>query len=216
MAAGDTASAAADTAPAAGAQVAPTPGARDTVPAPSAPPVTNLPNTGKIVLSGVPRLAAIVTVDGRRVQGDTLAVDAGTRLVEVRREGYEPFARTVRVPRGETVLVEVVLTAARPTATTASRADCADPASENYNLGGACFDSRPSVSEACVVPGPTGGQAVLAVKVLADGTVDSIRPMRRSLVNIAAIRFARNAHYTPAMKQGQPVTAWMRLPCRAR
>jgi hypothetical protein len=214
--AGDTASAAtADTAPAAAA-LTPAPVVRDTTLSPSAPPVTNLPNTGKIVLSGVPRLAAIVTVDGRRVQGDTVAVDAGTRHVEVRREGYEPFAKTVRVPRGETVLVQVVLTAARPAAPPASRADCADPASENYNLGGACFDSRPSVSEACVVQGPAGGQAVLAVKVLANGTVDSIRPMRRSLINIPAIRFARNARYTPAMKQGQPVTAWMRLPCRAR
>ena len=105
--------------------------------------------------------------------------------------------------------------------------DCGtdNPGIEYFNSND-CYDSAPSTTRAPVMAPPAGydGELMavqLAVRIGADGSVLRItRPGRQtadSRLRLAALRFAQDSlQYTPALKNRQPVEAWVRLNVRFR
>ncbi len=197
-------------------------------------PASELPPTGILLLTGVPSLAQ-VTVDGEPQTSNEITVDPGSKRIQVTKTGFDTFTTTVPVGRGDTVKVAVSLNpaqaappAARPAARPARRVDyCTDPtAVDEYNGDGSCFDTGPRATAAPLVPVPqevfaqNPSPVVLWVKVLADGTAETIKWVRQSSVQqftVQAARFAtRQMTYTPAERNGQAVDAWVRLALRAR
>jgi hypothetical protein len=181
----------------------------------AAPP---LPNTGTLALQGVPARAR-VTVDGEVRQGTTLTVDAGSRSVEIRAPGYEPYRVTVPVRRGGDTTVAVRMTRLQQTTPPADATPvdvCATPG-PGYNKDSACFDSAPRAQAAPIVPltdqvQGTPTRAMLWVLVSAEG-----RPLRVQVDRASndpqftrlAQGFALSILYTPAHKSSQPVEGWV-------
>jgi hypothetical protein len=104
---------------------------------------------------------------------------------------------------------------------------CTDPtAVEEYNGDGSCFQTGPRAAAAPLVEvtqevfaqNPT--PVVLWVKVRSDGEAQEIKWVRQSSVrgfSLAAARFAMSQMtYSPAVRNGQQVDAWVRLALRAR
>jgi hypothetical protein len=193
-------------------------------------PASELPPTGVLMLTGVPSLAQ-VTVDGQPQSGSELTVDPGSKRIQVTKTGFDTFTTTVPVGRGDTVKVAVTLTAqaaAAPVRRPTRRVDyCTDPtAVEEYNGDGSCFQTGPRAAAAPLVEvtqevfaqNPT--PVVLWVKVRSDGEAQEIKWVRQSSVrafSLAAARFAMSQMtYSPAVRNGQQVDAWVRLALRAR
>ena len=188
------------------------------------PPASELPPTGTLVLTAVPRLARW-SLDGD-VQTDTiLQLEPGTYKIRVSRTNYETFDTSVPVGRGETVRVPVPqLVRLRPAEPPPPKVDyCAEPGAD-YNKDGSCYDGAPRANEAPFIPLPEGvrgsPRAVLWVKVLADGSVGQMDWHTRSgnpVFDLAAFRYARRRmSYTPATRAGRPVDGWFRLPIQGR
>ena len=194
------------------------------VPADTAPaaPVPR-PTTSTLILRDLPTIA-VVTVDGERMSGESLIVEARTHRIEVRRDGYEPFVTTVSPRPGATDTVTVSLKRRTPVVQAPPpepKTVCDDPVNENFNRDGSCFDVAPKVQGLCLVDAPvgtpTGTAQTLLVEVLGSGEHGQIRGAGRgSSILLAAMNFARTARYTPAQKDGRAVSAWLKLPCRAR
>jgi serine/threonine protein kinase len=204
----------------------------DTTAAEAETPITELPNTGTLVLSGVPR-GAVVRIDGDTVQGDSLELDAGPYKVEVERTGYEKFEETVHLPRGQIHTLAVRMTRVvepepRQPPPTPPEDVCAQdpPTNQEYFRSGNCFDAAPSPLRAPVAGAPPDYQGELqAVQLLVKVSVNgnAIRTLRgrrntaaASLI-IAAIHFAQDSlSFEPAMKDNAPVEAWVPVVVRFR
>jgi hypothetical protein len=171
-------------------------------------------------------------------------LDAGSYRIEIERDGFEKFERTVAVGRGQTMVLPVDMVRveppaqpqARPTGPTnpvpppptrPAEVDCGtDNPDVEYFASDRCFDSAPSTTRAPVMAPPMGydgelSAVQLAVKIGPDGRVQRInRPGRQTAdprLRIAAVRFAQDSlQYTPALKDGQPVEAWLRISVRFR
>ncbi len=135
---------------------------------------------------------------------------------------HTPFAESVAVASVDTVpRAPDTPAAAKVTAPTSSPAgresQCTEFGRETYNRGGECFDlpARPSV--ATLVPlgeeiEETPSPAVLAIRVLVDGTPETVLPVTPSddpRFTILAMEFAQTIRYAPAKKGGKAVAAWM-------
>jgi hypothetical protein len=93
---------------------------------------------------------------------------------------------------------------------------CAEPGPE-YNRGKACFDTPPSATvapfinlaaDATEVP----RRVILAVHVSPDGTTLEVRVVMASSVDSItnrAVEMAKSMQWTPALKAGTPVEAWI-------
>jgi hypothetical protein len=200
----------ADTAAAGGTVVA----AADTV-----APAAALPDSGRLVLQGVPPRAR-VTVDGQPQQGTELTLLAGSRTVEISTPGYQNYRATVPIRRGGDTTVVVRMTRLQPVAQPAQPEEPADPCAEpgpGYNRDGSCFDAAPRALFAPFVPlddrvQGTPTRAMLWVLVAADGRPLRIRVERGSsdshFTRLAGA-FALSNTYNPAQKLGQPVEGWV-------
>ena len=93
---------------------------------------------------------------------------------------------------------------------------CAEPGPE-YNRGKACFDTPPSPTVAPFINLPADAtevprRVILAVHVSPDGTTLEARVVMASDVDSItsrAVEMAKNMQWTPALKTGNPVEAWV-------
>lgn len=195
------------------------------------PSVADLPNTGTFILRNVPGLAT-VRVDGDVRTTATLNLAAGSHRIEVTMLGHEKFDTTIALARGDTVVLPVSLAPAQgggpvpvqPTPRPPARLVdvCSEPGAD-YNADNSCYDVGPSPVRACVLPIPEGVEelptpVVIWVQVRADSSAGRMQLQRGSSVDAftrLAGRFARNTRYTPAVKDGRAVDAWLRLACHA-
>jgi hypothetical protein len=190
----------------------------------TAPPPPPLPPTGVLVLTNVSSRAR-VSLDGEAMQGTTYVLEPRSYTIRVTRSGYQDFETSTSVARGDTVRLRVTQTRIQPVEPPPPVAQCTDPRSgDTYNLNSACFDQAPRPTGVPVIPLPEGVQgsprAILWVKVLADSSVGQMDWHTRSgnlAFDLAAQAFARRRMtYRPAVKNGQPVDAWLRLPIQGR
>lgn len=168
-------------------------------------PEPDPPPPGRLVLTGLPE-GAVVLVGGRIRQGTNIRLNPGGYRIVVRADGYEDYTRDVRITAGQRrdVAVEMVLI---------SQCETLGP---SYNADGSCFDRQPRPKAAPFVPltadvTGTPSQAIIGIKVRADGSVESvtvIEPSDDAAFTVLALKFAGSIEYNPAQKDGQPVTAW--------
>jgi hypothetical protein len=93
---------------------------------------------------------------------------------------------------------------------------CAEPGPE-YNRGKACFDTPPQPTVAPFINLPADAtevprRVILAVHVSPDGTTIEARVVMASDVDSItsrAVEMAKNLQWTPALKSGNPVEAWV-------
>ena len=205
-------------------------------------PTALVSNQGTLVVRTPPN--GRLMIDGELVSNDSLELDAGSYKIEVERTGYEKFERTVPVGRGQTIIVPVdmvplpqpVQVRPQPTGptrpvpppeTSTPRVDCAtdDPAVD-YFTSTECYDTAPSPTRAARPYAPLGYDGELSpvrltVKVGVDGRALTVLRQRRQdaapRLIIAASRYAQDSlQYTPALKDRQPVEAWLRLTVQFR
>ena len=118
--------------------------AADSAPAPRdtdrpAPPAPGTP--GKLTLQGVP-MGAKVSLAGQPVKGSQLDVPPGVYKLSVRAPGYDPFDRQVVITPGGTSTVKVALQTESDSDETADGGPC-DQYGPAYNQDNLCFDTRP-------------------------------------------------------------------------
>ncbi len=193
--------------------------------------VADLPNTGTLLVR-VPQ-GAVLKINGRSVQRDSLDLEAGSYRVEVEQPGFMKFEEMVPVGRGDRIILPVTLlpeeeppprqpppVAPRPVDVCAQ-----EPPGPEYFAAGRCYDSAPSMARAPIltiaeVGGDVPDQELVYVKVARDGlaiTVVRGPQARGDQFTLAALRFAKDSmQYSPALKDGQPIEAWLRVPVRFR
>jgi len=192
-------------------------------------PVAELPNTGTLLLRGVPR-GARVQINGEAVQGDSLELDAGSHKVEVDRTGYEKYEETIQLPRGQVHILSIRMTqvAEPPPAVTPPVDICVQepPTSQEYFRVGNCYDRAPSPNSIPYIFPPAGYQGELLpvnllVKVSVNGNaIQTLRARRQEAdpqLQIAAMRFAQDSlRFDPALRGSEPIEAWVRVTVQFR
>ena len=190
-----------------------------------------LPETGVLVLTNVSSRGRVF-LDGVEVRGLTHELSPGSVHVRVTRSGYEDFEASVRVGRRDTAIVSVRWTRIQPVApprqdpapdpTPLPVPQCTNPVQrDTYNLNNRCFDVGPQV----IPEGPwivpldaevelPAQPSILWVRVESDGNAGAWRSAARERTQFDAVALVwarRYLTFQPAMKNGQPVTAWVRL-----
>jgi serine/threonine-protein kinase len=191
----------------------------DPTPGTQSPPGT----PGKLVLQGAIPPRATVTMDGQTVRGTQLDLLPGTHKLAVRADGYVPYERQVLIAPGGTVTLPVALQKVRPSVDSGrpgggAAGNCDRYEGPTYNQDGGCFDARPTPLTAPFIFLPPDAEmprrAILLVHVSADGTTLEVRPFSPSNVesfNIQAQDLATHLRWSPALKDGDPVEAWVQL-----
>jgi hypothetical protein len=190
-------------------------------------PAIQLPQgtPGKLVLQGAIPAEARVTMDGQRVSGTQLDLAPGTHKLEVRALGYVPYERQVLIAPGGTVTLPVALQKVRARVDSGQAAgggggarSCDRYEGPAYNQDGGCFDTRPTPLTAPFIflaaDAEMPRRAILLVHVSADGATLEVRPFSPSNVesfNIQAQDLATHLRWSPALKDGDPVEAWVQL-----
>jgi len=182
---------------------------------PALPPPPGTP--GRLTLWGVPQ-GARVTLNGQPVRGPQLDVPPGVYKLAVRAGGYEPYERQVVVPPGAPLTVRVELQAA--VASDESGGGPCDAYGPAYNQDKVCFDTRPIPLQPALVPVPGDAPvfprpAILLFHVSRNGETQEVRVFVRSNVetfNDQALDLAKTLRWNPALKNGEPVDAWVQYP----
>ncbi len=179
------------------------------------PPAPGTP--ARLTLQGVPQ-GARVTLNGQPVRGPQLDVPPGVYKLAVRAGGYQPYERQVVVPPGAPLTVRVELQAMVEDAESGGGpCDAYGPA---YNQDKICFDTRPIPLQPALVPVPGDAPvfprpAILLFHVSRSGETQEVRVFVRSNVetfNDQALDLAKNLRWNPALKNGEPVDAWVQYP----
>ena len=181
-------------------------------------PAVPLPETGTLIVSGLPSLSQLL-INGEVRRDTVLALPPGSQAIRVTLTGYHDFEDVKPLARGDTVVVSVP--SLTPLAPPKPKVDyCAvDP--PDYNKEGSCYDQAPRWDRQPVIrleAGASSTRVIILAKILADGSVETVRrkeasPDRR--FEARALRFAKDSlQYTPARKDGRPVTAWVEVPVR--
>ncbi len=187
------------------------------------PPGAAAAGEGTISLSNLPR-GASVSLDQRPRTGEHFKVAPGQHTLEVTLQGFTPFRATVTVERGRVQMVPVAMTratgtpgvaAALPGATPLNPA-CASPTG-NINQRNHCWDTRPSARASLTLQPPPScrgsvSPANVLVNVAASGDVVTASKHRDSSCpdfTLAAVAQVENMMFTPAMRNGAPVAAWV-------
>jgi serine/threonine protein kinase len=182
---------------------------------------------GRLLLQGMIPPDARVTMDGQAVRGTQLDLPPGTHKLAVRAAGFITYERQVLVAPGGTATVAIELQKSRvipgggddtPASGGGDAAAC-DQFGPSYNQDNVCFDTRPAPLSAPYVFLPadateTPRLAILLVKVSTEGTTLEARVIVASNVptfTTQAMDLARQLHWTPAQKNGEPVVAWTQL-----
>ncbi|UCD25883.1 MAG: protein kinase [Gemmatimonadota bacterium] len=194
-------------------------------------PAADLPSTGMLILTNIPR-GAQVTIDGEPITGDTLELEPRSYKIEALRTGYEKFEMTQAVGRGEVVVVPVNMTrvveqAPPPEPPPVDVCTVVPPPAEYFEVG-RCFDTRASELRAPIVNVPPDYQGELRplrvlvrvsvngnpAQVLQTGSRETAGPPE---LQIMAQRFIRDSlRFQPATKGGQPIEAWRRVTVQFR
>ena len=186
-------------------------------PPPPRPPPPAPGTPARLTLQGVPP-GARVTLNGQPVRGPQLDVPPGVYKLAVRAGGYQPYERQVVVPPGAPLTVRVELQAAVEAAESGvGPCDAYGPA---YNQDKICFDTRPIPLQPALVPVPGDAPvfprpAILLFHVSRSGETQEVRVFVRSNVetfNDQALDLAKNLRWNPALKNGEPVDAWVQYP----
>ncbi|PYP21761.1 MAG: hypothetical protein DMD53_05550 [Gemmatimonadetes bacterium] len=179
------------------------------------PPSPGTP--ARLTLQGVPQ-GARVTLNGQPVRGPQVDVPPGVYKLAVRAGGYQPYERQVVVPPGAPLTVRVELQAMVEDAESGGGpCDAYGPA---YNQDKICFDTRPIPLQPALVPVPGDAPvfprpAILLFHVSRNGETQEVRVFVRSNVetfNDQALDLAKNLRWNPALKNGEPVDAWVQYP----
>ena len=179
------------------------------------PPPPGTP--ARLTLQGVPQ-GARVTLNGQPVRGPQVDVPPGVYKLAVRAGGYQPYERQVVVPPGAPLTVRVELQAMVEDAESGGGpCDAYGPA---YNQDKICFDTRPIPLQPALVPVPGDAPvfprpAILLFHVSRNGETQEVRVFVRSNVetfNDQALDLAKNLRWNPALKNGEPVDAWVQYP----
>ena len=180
---------------------------------------------GKLVLQGTIPASATVTMNGQTVRGTQLDLPPGTHKLQVRATGYVPYERQVLIAPGGTVTLPVALQrvvrldpGGGETGGGTGASFCGQYG-PTYNQDGSCFDTRPTPMTAPYVFLPADAPdmprlAIVVVHVSADGTTLEVRrfsPSNAESFNVAAQDFAKSLHWSPALKDGNPVASWVQL-----
>jgi serine/threonine-protein kinase len=181
---------------------------------------------GRLLLQGAMPADARVTMDGQPVRGTQLDLPPGTHKLAVRAAGYVNYERQVLVAPGSTNTLAIELQKSRLLSDSqpsggGGRGDVSscDQFGPAYNQDNVCFDSRPAPLSAPYIFLPadateTPRLAILLVKVSREGTTLEARVFMASNVptfTTQALDLARQLHWTPAQKNGEPVDAWTQL-----
>jgi hypothetical protein len=204
---------------------------RDSLTRAEAERLRGLPDSGWLVVRGVPTGARLFV--GDRPHRDTvLWLGVGTHKIRISATGYDDFDGSVAVPKADTVSYAVTMSrpsrpepappvtrrSPTPAPPPARVGQCTDPREQQtYNLGQVCWDVAPRLVGSAFVTVPPGSiQSPRAVFVLvhvgADGNAINAFPTNRpgddpSFLQLAR-RYARRARYEPATKGGQAVESW--------
>jgi serine/threonine protein kinase len=191
------------------------------VPAPSPAPVaTEVPREsvapgtpGRLVLEGVPR-GARISVNGQPVRSATLELPPGTHRVAVRAAGFQRWEQSVAILPGASHTVPVTLVASAE----ASVDPCSEPG-PSYNIDNLCFDTRPIPLSPTFINIPADAmmprRSILYIRVSKEGkTMDARVHMASNdqTFDQQAIDLARTLQWNPALKNGDPVEAWVQWP----
>jgi hypothetical protein len=139
--------------------------------------------------------------------------------------GYVPYERQVLIAPGGTVTLPVALQKVRARVDSGQAAgggggarSCDRYEGPAYNQDGGCFDTRPTPLTAPFIflaaDAEMPRRAILLVHVSADGATLEVRPFSPSNVesfNIQAQDLATHLRWSPALKDGDPVEAWVQL-----
>jgi hypothetical protein len=206
-------------------------GAADTAGAPraddSSRPAPAPGTPGRLVLQNVPQ-GARITVNGQPVRGTQLDLAPGTHKLGVEAIGYRPYERQVAVRPGEpsTLRVELELATGGPgggggggSGGSGGGGPC-DQYGPEYNRGGICFDTRPTPLSATVIPVSQDAagfprQAILLIHVSRQGSTLEARifvPSNLDTFNSQALDMAGALRWNPAVKNGDPIDAWVQWP----
>jgi serine/threonine-protein kinase len=202
---------------------------------PPKPPPLAVPRPGNASPgdTGMLRLASLpprtqVFIDTRQVTqpGAGIRLPAGWHELGVSAPGFLFYTDSVYIEAGKTLLVNPALSAtnvpAPPPGSAAdlrrralARLDCENPVPAN-RFGALCYDSRPQPLGPTRVAVPKGvdgtpSVVVLNVKVSRQGRTVAVRtriPSNEPAFTEAVEAHAQSLHWTPAMREGQPVDGW--------
>jgi hypothetical protein len=166
-------------------------------------------------------------MDGQPVSGTQLDLPPGTHKLAIDASGFQPLERQVLINPGSvnTVTIELqkltVVPAGGGTTSggTPSGPTTCDAYGPSYNRDGSCFDTRPAPLTAPRITLPADATdmpriVILVVHVSQDGVTLESKVLSRSNLDAftqQAIDFAKDLHWTPAQKNGEPVEAWTQL-----
>lgn len=200
---------------------------RDAVARAEAERIRALPDSGWLVVQGVPAGGRLFV--GEQAYRDTLVwLGVGTQKIRVSATGFQDFDGSTAVAKADTVTYAVRMTRAtasqpapvvqRNPTPPAPAGQCTNPGQRaTYNLNSVCWDQQPRLQGAALVTVPPGSiQSTRPVSVLvhvgADGTALTAAPARRDGDDLEfmrlAVRYARTQTYDPATKNGRPVDSW--------
>ncbi|MDH5195623.1 MAG: serine/threonine-protein kinase [Gemmatimonadota bacterium] len=200
---------------------------RDSLVRAEAERVRGLPDSGWLVVRGIPDGARLFV--GDQAYRDTVVwLGVGTQKIRVAATGYLDFDGSVAVPKADTVTYLVTMkrdTAGRPAPVTRPTpppsgpvGQCTNPGQRTtYNLGSVCWDEAPRLQGAAYVTVPPGSiestrPVLVLVHVGADGRALTAAPAPRNGDDLSfmrlAVRYARAQTYVPATKNGRAVESW--------
>jgi serine/threonine-protein kinase len=182
---------------------------------------------GTLQLTPLP-LRTQVFMDSRPVTqpGAGIRLNAGWHEIGISAPGYLLYTDSVHIEAGKITQLTPVLSAtntpAPPPGSAAefrrrvlARLDCENPAPAN-RFGALCYDSRPQPLTATRVPIPAGvdgtpSNVILVVKVSRQGQTLAVKtrvPSNEPRFTKAVEDYVQGLHWTPAMREGQPVAGW--------
>ena len=174
---------------------------------------TEAPRPGRLVIANLPSDATL-WINDRFVTGLRHDLEEGSYRLRIVAPGFDPYATTVTVSAGDTLVHRVTLE---------QMAQCEQLYEAGYNLREACFEVsprlRPGTSSAvtlrkALARTPTR-PVILGIQVLPDGTAGTVivrDPSDVAEFSIQAVAYAKSLAYTAATKQGRTVTGWVELP----
>ncbi len=171
------------------------------------------PRPGHLIIANVASDATL-WINDRFVTGLRHDLEEGSYRLRIVAPGFDPYATTVTVSAGDTLVHRVALE---------QKAQCEQLYEAGYNLREGCFEVsprlRPGASSAvtlrtALARTPTR-PVILGIQVLPDGTAGTVivrDPSDVAEFSIQAVAYAKSLAYTPATKRGRTVTGWVELP----
>jgi serine/threonine-protein kinase len=199
-------------------------------PTPSRPAEAGAGDSGVLQFTSLPpRTQVFIDAKPATQPGVGIRLPAGWHELGVSAPGFLLYTDSVHIESGKTLVVTPALSASTVApAAPGSRAefrrrilarlDCDNPGPGN-RFGALCYDSRPLPLGQTRVAVPNGVDGVpsiviLVVKVSRQGRTLAVRtkiPSNEPSFTKAVENYADGMHWTPAMREGQPVDGWTQV-----